>query len=209
MHVKVTVPRLILCSLIAVGITAAAVVLTSGSAPPVLRALRAATFTTVVPSGYTLLLTHPLAGFDSYQLTRGTGVAFGSSDVPAAGNVQLTLSEVPILVASSAAHDPRLATLGLPALLELVVKLPAGAEHAVTTARLHRADIGGQPAAAISYRYRYQGRDNAQSDIVTRRDGELVGVELDSEPVLAGQAAAAESTVLANWAWNSTVAAQP
>ena len=205
-HVRVTVPRLILCGVLAAGVAAAIVIALGSSGPPVLRTLRAATFTTLVPAGYAVTLTHPLAGFDNFQLLSGAGAGalpIVDGGVPPAGTIELTLSEVPAAAASAATHNPRLQTLPPMALLGLLVHLPSGASHVLTSARLHRASLGGQAAAAITYTYTYHGLANVQSDLVTRRGTQLVGVELDSRPALAEKAAAAEHTVLSNWAWNT------
>ena len=207
-HMRVTVPRLILCAVLAAGVAAAIVIALGGSGPPVLRTLRAATFTTLVPAGYAVSLTHPLAGFDNFQLLSGAGAGAGAlpivdGGVPPAGTIELTLSEVPAATASAATHDPRLQTLPPKELIGLLVHLPSGASHVVTSARVHRASLGGQAAAAITYSYSYRGLANIQSDVVTRHGTQLVGVELDSQPVLAQKAAAAEQTVLKNWAWNT------
>jgi hypothetical protein len=205
-HVRVTAPRLILCAVLAAGLAAAIVIALGSSGPPALKTLRAASFTTLVPAGYAVTLTHPLAGFDNFRLLSRTAAGAPANvdgGVPPAGTIELTLSEVPSAVASAQTHNPRLQTLPPMALLGLLVHLPDGASHVVTSARLRRTSLGGQAAAAITYTYSYHGLVNVQSDVVTRRGTQLVGVELDSEPALSERAAAAEQTVLSNWAWNT------
>jgi hypothetical protein len=205
-HVQVgaTGPRLILCAALAAGLAAAIVLALGGSPAAPLKLLRGATFTAVAPAGYALSLTYPLAGFQKFQLTSGAGgqdLGLTSSSVPPAGTIELTVSDVPLSVASSASHNARLTTLQPLALLPLVVELPNGAQHVVTSQQLHPATLAGQAAAAISYSYTYQGVANVQSDIVTRRGEQLLGVELDSDPGLQGQALAAERALLAHWSW--------
>jgi hypothetical protein len=205
-HLRVTAPRLIICAVVAAAVAAALVIALAGSTPPVLKTLRAATFATVVPAGYAVVRSHPLAGFDSFQLLGGPGAAslpIVEGGVPPAAFVELTLSEVPASVASAAAHNPQLETLAPMKLLGLLVKVPRGASHVLTPVRLHHATLGGAAAAAISYSYTYRGRPSLQSDIVTRHGTQLVGVELDSAEPLAAKAAAAERTVLSNWAWSA------
>jgi hypothetical protein len=207
-HVQVgaTVPRLILCAALAAGLAAAIVLALGGSTAVPLKLVRGATFTTVVPAGYALSLTYPLPGFQKFQLTggaRGQELGLTNAGVPPAGTIELTVSDVPLSVASSASHDPRLSTLQPLALLPLVVALPTGAKHVVTSQRLHAVTLAGQAAATISYSYTYQGVANLQSDIVTRRGEQLVGVELESDPELHGGALAAEHTLLAHWNWIS------
>jgi hypothetical protein len=209
-HVEVgaTLPRLILCAALAAGLAAAIVLALGGSAAAPLKLLRGATFTTVVPAGYALSLTYPLPGFQKFQLSGGAGgqeLGLTNAGVPPAGTIELTLSDVPLSVASSASHNARLATLPPLALLPLVVELPNGAQHVVVSQRLHGAKLAGQAAAAISYSYTYEGIANVQSDIVTRRGEQLLGVELDSDPGLRGRALAAERTLLAHWSWTSPV----
>jgi hypothetical protein len=203
---RVTAARLVLCAVLAGGVAAALVLGLGGSAPPVLKTLRAATFATTVPAGYAVVVTHPLAGFDTFRLLSAPGAGslpIVDGGVPPAGVVELTLSEVPAAVASTAAHNPQLETLAPMKLLGLLVKPPRGASQVLTPVRLHRATLGGAPAAAISYSYSYRGRANLRSAIVTRHGTQLVGVELDSGAALAAKAAAAEQTVLANWAWSA------
>jgi hypothetical protein len=208
-HVRVTAPRLILCALLAAGVAAAVVVALGSSGAPLLKTLRAASFTTVVPAGYIVTLVHPLSGFNSFQLLGGTAADLAVLDdgVPPAGTIGLTVSEVPVTVASAATNNPHLATLAPAALLALLVKLPASASHIAVAEHLHGATIDGEAAAAISYSYTYRGFPNVQSDVVTRHGGQLVGVELVSGPALAAQGAAAERTVLSHWAWNAPLAA--
>ena len=210
-HAHVTTPRLILTAVLAAGVAVAVVLLVGGgSSAPALARLRAAAFATAVPAGYVLTRSHPLPGFDNLQLmgrTNGRPLPLANAGVPPAGMIELTLSEVPVSVATAATHDRSLATLPPLRLLGLLVDRPSGATHVVTTVPLHTTMLAGTPAAAITYAYRYHGVRNLQSDIVTRHGTELIGIELDSEPALAGAGHAAVATVLSNWSWNVLVGA--
>jgi hypothetical protein len=207
-HVHVTLPRLILCAALAAALAAALVLALGGSAPRALTLLRGATFTSVVPAGYALTRTYPLPGFEKFQLTAGAAAAqlpLASAAVPPAGAIELTVSDVPLSVAATASHNARLALLPPLALLPLVVKLPGRARHVVASQPLHSTTLAGQAAAAITYIYTDHGVANVQSDIVTRRGSQLVGLELSSEPALRARALAAERTLLAHWSWTSPV----
>jgi len=206
-HAHVTLPRLILCAILAAGLAAVLVLALGGSTPAALKVLRGATFTTVVPAGYAVTLTYPLPGFQKFQLIADGGseqqLSLAGAAVPPAGTIELTLSEVPLSVAAKASHDPRLTLLPPLALLPLVVKLPGVARHVVALQPLHGATLAGQAAAAISYSYSYNGVANVRSDIVSRRGEELLGIELQSDTAVRAQALAAERTLLEHWSWTA------
>ncbi|HEY1778061.1 MAG TPA: hypothetical protein VGG41_18035 [Solirubrobacteraceae bacterium] len=209
LEVGATLPRMILCAALAAGLAAAIVLALGGSsAPAPLKLLRGATFTTVVPAGFVATVSYPLPGFQKFQLSNGVGLSalpLSNTSVPAPGTIELTVSEVPVSVASSASHEPDLATLPPRALVGLVVKLPAGARDVVTAGRLRATTLAGQSAAAITYAYTYQGVANVQSDLVTRRGQQLLGIEFNSQPSLHTRAVVAELTLLEHWSWTSPV----
>ncbi len=161
--------------------------------------LRGAGFTTEYPAGWRLTVNRPVAGLTSYALGSSSGKLNGLN-IPAPGEVGITVTEY------SLAKFARLADPAAPAqsaltLLPHVIGIPRSAQSPAVLTPLHATTLGGVPAASVTWSYTYNGVGNLQSDVVARRAGAIVAIEMDAEPALASRAHGAMATALQQWRW--------
>src|SRR4051812_9302266 len=76
---------------------------------------------------------------------------------------------------------------------------PANATKRTTTSRLHASRLGGERAATITVKYRYKRRDIVQRDIVSRRGGRVIVVELDADQAAEADGQPVFRTVTGAW----------
>lgn len=195
--------RLVAIAVAAVACAAAvaAVLLPAGHRRPTESSLRAAGFTTEYPAGWRLLIGKSAQGVTTYSIG-STNTPLDSLNLPAPGEIGVTVSESSIATASLV--DPAAASDDPLSLLSHMIGIPrvAGAPEVLTP--LHEVTLGGTAAAAIKYSYTYNNVGNVQSDIVARHGSQIVMIEMDAEPSLAAQGAAALATAVAQWRWQDT-----
>jgi hypothetical protein len=96
---------------------------------------------------------------------------------------------------------PGVAHLSLARVLDDIVAVPTSAQLVLVAAKRKSTTLDGVPAATISYAYYYAGRVSFQQDIVTRRHGAVVFVELDTDydQMAAGQVEF--DRIVSGWHW--------
>jgi hypothetical protein len=199
--------RLVAIAVAVVGLACAAaiaaVALPTGHRRSAGSPLRAGGFTTEYPAGWTLRIGEPMQGMTTYSIG-STSTPLNSLNLPAPGEIGVSINESSISAAWPL--DPGAATDNPLALLSHIIGIPrtAGAPEVVTP--LHAVTLAGTAAAAITYSYTYNNVGNVQSDIVARHGSEIVMIEMDTEPALAAQGAAALANTVAHWRWRQ---AQP
>lgn len=194
---------IILAGLIALAGAAAALSLISQGAPAA-RSLVGASFTTRYPAGWTMTVTRPIPGVASYALGSSSGKLNGLS-IPAPGEIGITVGEYS-LDTFAAKADPAAPAQSPLALLPRVIGIPRAATSPQLLRPLHPTSLSGGPAAAITYRYTYDGVRNLQSDVVARHGASIVSIEMDAEPGLAPQAESAMAGILHQWRWRKSQA---
>ena len=174
----------------------------AGAAP---QLLRAATFTTAYPSGYTLGVRRSSLGAVRYELS-STGARADGVQIPPAGTVAVTIDETPTSLFKSlhlagALPDDAAARQTPAQLMPNFVGTPVRAQHVVHALRVRATTLAGAPAAEEAYVYGYEGRENVQVDVLSRRRGRVVNVELDAQPSLAEAGRAVLEKVTGGWRW--------
>ncbi len=185
-------------------VAALAVALAGGGGAPAPGApavLSAGSFATAYPAGWTLTESAAARGSHRYQLS-STGAPVSRLGIPSAGAAAITIDEsAPTLLAPRSASAAALARLSAAQLLPVVVGVPRGALAVRRTSAPRRVTLAGAEAAEESYAYRYAGHLNVQADVLARRGGLIVLVELDGEPALAGTSQRGLEAVTAGWRW--------
>jgi hypothetical protein len=162
--------------------------------------LRGGAFTAAYPTGWTLKVTHPVAGINDYELTSNGGT-LNEVGIPPAGDTGITIVES--ADATLAAEDPIAVPRDPLKLLPDVIGTPKAATSQATSVPLHATTLDGAAAAATSYTYTSNGVGDVQSDVVSHHGDEVASIELDIEPSLASQGTAALNMLLAQWHWTS------
>lgn len=171
----------------------------SGAGQASAGTLSGTTFTTHIPDGWALSVSHPSAEVNAYTLTTGHA---GRNDLGIAsdGVIAITISEYSLATlarldpgAAGAVQDP----VGL---VTDLTSPPSGAQDGSASAP-NRGSLGGQPAAGISYTYTYEGVRNVQTDLIAVNGQAVATVELDVAPALARQGSSAMNSVIADWRW--------
>jgi hypothetical protein len=167
--------------------------------------LRAATFMTPYPGGYELTVRHGPLGAVRYELS-SSGVHENAVEIPPAGTVAVTIDETPIVLfkrlhLAGALPDDAAAGQTLLQLMPNFVGTPATAKHVAHVLRVRATKLAGRPAAEEAYAYSYEGRENVQVDVLSRRRGQVVNIELDAEPALAAASRSALEAITGGWRW--------
>jgi hypothetical protein len=164
------------------------------------QALRAPSFTTAYEPGWTLTSKVGPDGVTRHQLS-STGASINGLGLPPSGTVGITIDEDPL----SGVVDGRFLSLAgesVLGLLRLTVGTPRGARDVTLAGAPRATTLGGMQAAEEAYTYVYEGRQNTQVDVLGKRDGRSVLVELDAEPTLSRQSQAALELLVADWRWS-------
>jgi hypothetical protein len=140
-----------------------------------------------------------------YQLS-STGAAANALGVPPAGTIAVTISVIPARLLplyhlAGAMPDTSWATQNVLELLPNVVGTPGAATYVRRAGAPSRSSLAGAEAAIESYGYLYRGLGNIQVDLLARRAGNLILIELDTEPSLAREGEAAVQAIAQNWHW--------
>jgi hypothetical protein len=162
-------------------------------------------FTTTVSSSWHLISKRNAAGSALYKLS-STGLPANGLDVPPAGTIGVTISVTPgrLLAVYHLAGGPADTAWAAQDALELMpnmVGTPSAAEYVTSAGTPSLSSLAGAEAAIESYSYIYHGTGNIQVDLVARRGGNLILIELDTEPSLAHQGEAAMQAIARNWRW--------
>lgn len=174
--------------------------------PSATKVLQGGVFTTSYQSSWTITTKRSSIGAALYKLS-STGAPIDNLGIPPAGTVGVTIAETPVSFFSSAhllgaAPDPGAARQSAVELLPHLVGTPGGALHATLASPPRHTSLAGAEAAIESYGYTYAGVGDIQVDILSRRDGKVVLVELNVEPALASQGEAALETITRSWRWH-------
>jgi len=164
------------------------------------QALRAPSFATAYEPGWTLTSKVGPDGATRHQLS-STGAPIDGLGLPPSGAVGITIDEGPL----SGVLDRRflsLADKSVLALLRLTVGTPRGAREVTLAGAPRATTLGGVQAAEEAYTYFYEGRQNTQVDVLSKRDGHSVLIELDAEPALSRQSKAALELLVTDWRWS-------
>jgi hypothetical protein len=157
------------------------------------RTLDARLFSASHPAAWSVVTAHR-GGAVRYQLS-STGKTIDSLGIGPAGTVGVTILETApsrIVGAFKGAAS---------ALLPLIVGTPRTAAGVTRTATPRATKLDGAQAAEESYAYKYNGRENVQSDVLARRGDRLVLIELDGEPTAARDAEAGFEALTRGWRW--------
>ncbi|MFY9717445.1 MAG: hypothetical protein WAK40_05870, partial [Thermoplasmata archaeon] len=158
-------------------------------------------FTTVTPAQWRISMTLPYPGVTDYQLTSSGSSITGGEVLPPPGTIEIQIEDfTPASVETFV--GPRAGTQSPIRLLRYQHE-PRGASDVVRSVAPHGLSLGGVAAAGQSYTYAYAGRRDVQTELVSRRAGDIVSIEVDSGPSLKASAASALSTIVANWHWLS------
>ena len=179
----------------------AALVLTLGGSASALSnetTLRGGAFTVAYPTGWTLKVTHPVAGVNDYELTSNRGT-LNELGIPPAGDTGITIEES--ADATLAAEEPIVVPRDPLKLLPDVIGTPKTATNQVISVPLHATTLDGAAAAATTYTYTNNGVGDVQSDVVSHHGDEVASIELDIEPGLAPAGTAALNALIAQWHW--------
>ncbi|HTA14909.1 MAG TPA: hypothetical protein VK781_08640 [Solirubrobacteraceae bacterium] len=203
-------------AVIAVAAVGAAVLLVSshghgrtGSPPvvvqPGVKTLQGSVFSTSYDAGWVLSSKRDSIGAAQYQLS-STGAAINPLGIAPAGTVAITINETPESFFSSAhtaGVGPDLAVRRQSAvqLLPHIVGTPRGAQRTILASRPQRSKLAGVEAAIESYGYTYAGTGNIQVDVLSRKHGDIVLLELNTEPSLSSQGEAALEAIAKHWRW--------
>lgn len=184
---------------LAAALVVVALLLVSSSGGSFAPSVHGGSFTTRYSAGWTLRDTQPARGVTVYALS-SNGAQINDLGIPAPGAIGVTIAEYPVamLVATGA---PTALLRNPLTILPHVIGIPRVAENASVTAPLHRTSLAGTPAASIAYSYTYGGVGDAQIDTVARHGATIVSIEMDTEPSLGSQGAAAMARVISNWHW--------
>lgn len=170
------------------------------AARTLVQALRAPSFTTAYEPGWTLTSKVGPDGVTRHQLS-STGASINGLGLPPSGTVGITIDEDPL----SGVVDGRFLSLAdesVLGLLRLTVGTPRGAREVTLAGAPRATTLGGMQAAEEAYTYFYEGRQNTQVDVLGKRDGHSVLIELDAEPTLSRQSQAALELLVADWRWS-------
>ncbi|HLW95707.1 MAG TPA: hypothetical protein VKS25_10040, partial [Solirubrobacteraceae bacterium] len=143
-------------------------------------------------------MSFPEAGVIDYVFTNATAWSPPESVLPPPGTIEIQIEDyspaaVPAVLGKRAANQNPLELLG-------EAHAPRGSEHVVRS-RGQSLLLAGRPAAEETYRYVFQGNRNVQTELVTRQNGEIVSIVMDSDPSLQARAAAALRTIAGHWQW--------
>jgi hypothetical protein len=161
-------------------------------------------FTTDMPPGWGVVTTFPAAGATDYQLTNTMSGVPSSSEIPPAGGIEIQIldlgrSSVPeVLGASAETRQPM-------ALLHYTF-VPHGVKDIVRSVAPHPMSVAGRLAASEVYTFEYEGRRDVQTELVSRRAGEIVSIQTDAAPALEARARWALKAILADWRWSTPAA---
>jgi hypothetical protein len=169
------------------------------------QTLNGDSFTTAYEAGWGLTVRHGPTGTARYQLS-STGAPVNGLGIAPARTIGITIDEMPVsslavLHLAGAGPDPAAASQSAVELLPHAVGTPSGAEGVATADSAHATTLDGADAAEEAYTYSLAGRDNVQVDILSRHEGQLVLLELDAEPAVAGAGQAALEAIAGEWRW--------
>ncbi len=169
------------------------------------KPLTAATFTTSYPGSYTLAVKHSSLGAARYQLS-STGAPANSVEIPPAGTVAVTIDETPTslfrnLHLAGALPDSAASIQTPVQLMPNFVGTPARAAGVVHVLPVHAVTLDRAAAAEEAYTYTFNGRQNVQVDVLSRRHGQVVNIELDAEAALSSASRAALEMITGSWRW--------
>jgi hypothetical protein len=165
-------------------------------------------FTTDTPAGWGTAMNFPAPGATDYILEDSAlGIASPDNEIPPAGVIEIQILDI------SRASVPqmlgtRAETQGPMALLQYSYA-PHGATDVVRSLTARARSLAGHPAAEEALSYNYQGRENVQTEVVSRHGGEIVSIEMDAAPSLEAQAKASLKTILTHWQWTAVAAPRP
>ena len=165
-----------------------------GNLPPGSR-----TFTTAIPPQWNVSMTLPSQGATDYRVTNSQPAMAYNEVLPPPGTIEIQIVDfTPASVAQ--ALGPRAASQSPRQLLRYSFE-PRGATDVVRSVAPHGSSLGGLAAAGDSYTYTYKGRSDVQTQMVSRKAGEIVSIQMDNAPSLQANARSMLHTIIAGWKW--------
>jgi len=163
--------------------------------------LHTPSFTTSVPTGWTVRERSNAAAGDAHQFQLGsTKGSINGVGIGPAGTVAVTITEYgPRTLARGRIAGKPADGYTPAALLPFVVGQPATAEGVQIGQRPTPITLAGAQAAEEAFFYGYRSRENLQVDVVAKHAGRLFLTELDAEPRLAAASKSALSQILGGW----------
>jgi hypothetical protein len=161
-------------------------------------ALHGRGFTTTLPDGWTSKA-QTSKHVASYALTP-SGASVDVVGIPTSPGTGATIGVVDAKQLAKGLHRKKLPSKAT-ALLPLLIGTPRAASDLRTVSAVHGTRLAGAKAAAISFSYRYHGRDIVQRDIVSRRGPRVYYLEADSDSANDADGRAALATITHDWRW--------
>lgn len=172
-----------------------------------LATLTADSFSTSYTAGWHLASRRGAAQTAAVYKLSSTASEPNSLGIPPAGTIGITIIEYPeSLLASAhlvgARPDPAITKLGAVQLLPHVVGTPGSATGVSLAGPPAPSKLAGAEAAIESYGYTYRGVGDVQVNILSRHEGHIALIELNTEPALASQGQAEVEVIGAHWLWH-------
>ncbi len=165
---------------------------TQARTSPAAATLQAVDFSASIMRGWKLLSATRGSGRMSYRLS-STGAPVETFSVPPAGTIVVSILDLPIRTTSSSPTPLRTLTNRVSAL--------RGARGVQLAAAPRAVLVAGAPAAEKAFTYTLHGRANIQVDVLVRHGGRTILVELNGQPTLGSESAAALQLLFSSWRW--------
>jgi len=169
--------------------------------------LRADSFSTSYTAGWHLVSRRNAARTAALYKLSSTASEPNNLGIPPAGVIGVTIGEYPVSALASAhlagaPPDPSITKQGTVQLLPHVVGAPGSATGVTLASPPALSKLGGAEAAIESYAYTYRGVGDVQLNILSRHKGQVVSIELNTEPALSSQGQAELEVIGAHWHWH-------